>query len=52
MDEDSAKSYDATERLLRSRDDVVGIYCVGAGRTGIAQAVAERGRPRPFVVVP
>lgn len=51
MDEDSAKSYDATERLLRSRSDVVGIYCVGAGRTGIARAVAEHGRPRPFVVM-
>jgi LacI family transcriptional regulator len=50
VDEDSAKSHDATERLLRSRDDVVGIYCVGAGRTGIARAVAEHGKARPFVV--
>jgi LacI family transcriptional regulator len=50
MGEDSKRSHEAAERLLRSRDDIVGIYCVGAGRTGIANAVAERGAPRPFVV--
>ena len=49
-DEDNATSYAATARLLESRPDVVGIYCVGAGRSGIATAVAERGRPRPFVI--
>jgi LacI family transcriptional regulator len=51
MDEDSGRSYNATARLLQSRDDIVGIYCVGAGRTGVARAVAERGTPRPFVVL-
>jgi LacI family transcriptional regulator len=50
MEEDSATSYKATERLLGHTRDVVGIYCVGAGRSGIAKAVAEHGRPRPFVV--
>lgn len=50
VDEDSTTSYAATSRLLQSRDDIAGIYCVGAGRTGIGRAVAEGGRPRPFVV--
>lgn len=50
VDEDSTTSYAATSRLLQGRDDIAGIYCVGAGRTGIGRAVAERGRPRPFVV--
>ena len=51
VDEDSMTSYAVTARLLQGRDDVVGVYCVGAGRTGIGRAVAEHGRPRPFVVV-
>ena len=49
-DEDSTTSYAAAARLLQGREGVAGIYCIGAGRTGIARAVAERGRPRPFVV--
>lgn len=49
--EDSSTSYTVAARLLRSRSDVAGVYCVGAGRTGIARAVAELGRPRPFVIV-
>ena len=48
--EDNATSYAATARLLRSHPDLAGIYCVGAGRLGIAKAVAERGTPRPFVI--
>lgn len=51
MDEDSGTSYAATLRLLRTAD-VAGIYCVGAGRSGIGRAVAEAGRPRrPFVIM-
>ena len=49
-DENSNRSYVATARLLQSRPDVAGIYCVGAGRSGIARAVAEIGQPRPFVI--
>ncbi len=49
-DEDNTQSYNASSRLLSSRSDVVGIYCVGAGRSGIARAVAELGSPRPFVI--
>jgi LacI family transcriptional regulator len=50
MDEDNIASFNAASRLLRTRPDVVGIYCVGAGRSGIARAVADIGRPRPFVI--
>jgi LacI family transcriptional regulator len=50
MDEDNTASFNAASRLLRTRPDVVGIYCVGAGRSGIARAVADIGRPRPFVI--
>ncbi|MEO6300141.1 MAG: LacI family DNA-binding transcriptional regulator [Paracoccaceae bacterium] len=49
-DEDNAVSYTAARHLLQSQSDVVGIYCVGAGRSGIARAVEELGRPRPFVI--
>ncbi len=49
-DEDNATSYAAASRILQGRDRIVGVYCVGAGRTGIARAVAERGQKRPFVV--
>ena len=55
VDEDSGTSYAEAARLLAARRDVVGIYCVGAGRSGVARAVAEAmaeaGRPRPFVIV-
>ncbi len=51
IDEDSGTSYVEASRLLAARQDVVGIYCVGAGRSGVARAVAELGRPRPFVIV-
>ena len=49
-DEDSSRSYGSASRLLRSRADLVGLYCIGAGRSGIARAVSEVGRPRPFVI--
>lgn len=49
-DEDNTRSFNAATRLLDSRTDVVGIYCVGAGRSGIARAVKALTRPRPFVI--
>ncbi len=49
-DEDSSRSHDSASRLLRSRADLIGLYCIGAGRSGVARAVAEMGRPRPFVI--
>jgi LacI family transcriptional regulator len=48
--EDNAVSFSATRALLREVPDLAGIYCVGAGRTGIARAVAEVKDRRPFVI--
>ncbi len=50
--EDSARSHQAMLTLLRTQPGLQGIYCVGAGRTGIAEAIREgaRGR-RPFVIM-
>lgn len=50
--EDSARSHPAMLRLLRSCDDLAGVYCIGAGRSGIIEAL--QGRPcesRPFVIM-
>lgn len=49
--EDRERARAATEALLRQRDDLFGIYCVGAGRTGVVEAVRDHGDPRPFIVV-
>jgi LacI family transcriptional regulator len=49
-DEDNSTSYAAAQKLLRTEANVVGIYCVGAGQSGIAQAVAEMGKPRPYII--
>lgn len=56
--EDSARSRAAMTLMLRSTPDLVGIYCVGAGRTGIVQALQEAplptgrlGRRRPLVIM-
>lgn len=50
MGEDSTTSQAAAERLLRA-GRLAGIYCVGAGRSGIGRAVAAAGRARPFVIM-
>lgn len=50
--EDSGRSRDAMTKLLRKTPGLVGIYCVGAGRTGIVEALRTRpsGR-RPLVIM-
>jgi LacI family transcriptional regulator len=50
--EDSARSHPAMLRLLRSAPDLGGVYCIGAGRSGIVEAL--QGIPpesRPFVIM-
>lgn len=50
--EDSARSRLAMEGLWRAHRDLVGIYSIGAGRTGIAEALrAEPERKRPLVIM-
>lgn len=50
--EASERSRAAMVTLLRTNPDLVGVYCVGAGRTGIARAIkASAGNKRPFVIL-
>ncbi len=50
--EDSSRSRASMASLLRHHADLAGVYCVGAGRTGIVQAIRDRGhRERPFTVL-
>jgi LacI family transcriptional regulator len=50
--ENNKRSRAAMTELLRSNPALVGAYCVGAGRTGIVQALQEaRPFPRPLIVM-
>ena len=50
--EDSERSRAAMTALLRSTPDLVGVYCIGAGRTGIVRALQEACPVRrPFVIM-
>jgi LacI family transcriptional regulator len=50
--EDSRRSQRSMAELLRATADLVGVYCIGAGRRGIVDALrSARPRVRPFVVV-
>lgn len=49
--EDNRRSNAATRDLLRRLPDLVGIYCVGASRTGIVEAVQGRGAERPRLIM-
>lgn len=49
--EDSERARAATAALLRQRDDLFGIYCVGGGQAGIIEAVRDHRGRRPFVVL-
>ena len=42
---DGNNSYRAVTDLLRQRDDIAGIYSIGAGNRGIILALRERGGP-------
>lgn len=50
INEDAVTAFNAARRLLRSQPNLVGLYCVGAGRSGIARALTELTTPRPFVI--
>ena len=50
--DDNRISQPAMERMLLDTDDLVGVYCVGAGRAGIAAALqVAGGARRPFVIM-
>lgn len=50
--EDSRRSRAAMADLLDASDDLVGVYCVGAGRTGIVEALKSVARKhRPLMIM-
>ena len=49
--DDDATNQRLTERLLADEPDLVGIYNIGAGTSGIATALAESGRADQVVFV-
>lgn len=51
MRDDREKAYNEAAALLDRYDDLAGIYNIGAGTTGIARALKERGREHSVVVV-
>lgn len=50
--EDSKRSHAGMRQLLETTNDLIGIYCVGAGRRGVIQAL-QNANPvqRPFIVM-
>ncbi len=51
-DEDNARSFPLAQRLLRGDHPLAGIYCVGAGRSGIVEALRlHRGEERPLTIM-
>ena len=51
MRDDWRRAYDEAVGLLDRHPDLIGIYNVGAGNTGIAQALKERGREHSTIFV-
>lgn len=49
--DDADKCRDVTERLLTRHPDLVGIYNVGAGNRGIADALEAAGRTRDVIFI-
>jgi LacI family transcriptional regulator len=51
INEDAEASYTETRNLLRSDPGLLGIYCVGAGRSGVARAIGEAELKRKPVFI-
>jgi LacI family transcriptional regulator len=51
MRDDWRRAYDEAVGLLDRHPDLIAIYNVGAGNTGIAQALKERGREHSIVLI-
>ncbi|MEQ9037604.1 MAG: LacI family DNA-binding transcriptional regulator [Silicimonas sp.] len=51
-DEDSTRSRNMMEQLMQRHDRLSGVYCIGAGRKGIVEALGKvEGGARPFSVM-
>jgi LacI family transcriptional regulator len=49
--DDMERTASVIERCLDSHDDVVGLYCAGAGTRGVTKVIAERGLADRLVVI-
>ncbi|MDQ6433793.1 LacI family DNA-binding transcriptional regulator [Mesorhizobium sp. LHD-90] len=51
VQEDAGRAYSEVRALLAEHDDLVAIYCIGAGHEGIARALTEAGRENAIVFI-
>ncbi len=51
VQEDARQAHGATRALLSENEDLDGIYCIGAGQAGVAQALVEAGRETSVLFV-
>jgi LacI family transcriptional regulator len=51
INENAQASFAETQRLLKNDRDLLGIYCVGAGRSGVVRAMSEAGLRRKPVFI-
>ena len=49
--EDPDRAYDEVRTLLDRHDDLLAIYCIGAGGEGIGRALIEKDRARSVVFI-
>jgi len=49
--DDSEKAYEAATKMLKAQSDIAGIYSIGAGNKGIAQALKEAGIEKDVVFI-
>ena len=49
--DDYRKTYEETRKILQENTDLVGIYNIGAGNRGIANALEESGRQQDIVFI-
>lgn len=51
VQEDSQRAYEEALALLDEHDDLLAIYCIGAGQDGVGRALIDRGRDQSIIYV-
>lgn len=51
VQEDPDRAYDEVRALLEEHDDLLAIYCIGAGQEGVARALTEKGRDKSVIFI-
>lgn len=49
--EDPERAYEEVRALLKEHDDLLAIYCIGAGQEGVARALTEVGREKSVIFI-